>query len=122
MPRVATRRWMFGIATALGVALCALILARQPLAEVGRDLSKLGWPWLLAPLCAVGWITANSMSLHALLGGRAPRGALVWNRVVGEGYNTLLPLAGVAGEPFKLRHLSRWLTPDRATAALVRDR
>ena len=41
-----------------------------------------------------------------LLEKRVPWPALFWNRLVGEGYNSLLPAAGIGGEPLKLRLLS----------------
>jgi len=36
--------------------------------------------------------------------------------------NTVVPLAGIGGEPFKVKHLSRWLPLGEASQAIVLDR
>src|SRR5262249_43431400 len=47
---------------------------------------------------------------------------LLWIRLVGDSYNSLLPLAGFGGEPFKIRQLSYSLDPTNVMAVLIRDR
>ena len=106
----------------LGVGLCAYMVSRFPLSQIGSACLDLG-PWVfLTPLIAMGWFAANSTALYNLLETRVPWPALFWNRLVGEGYNSLIPAAGIGGEPFKLRQLSRYVETHRAVVALINDR
>ena len=106
----------------VGVALCAYMVSRFPLSQIGDACLQLG-PWVfLTPLIAMGWFAANSTALYHLLEKRVPWAALFWNRLVGEGYNSLLPAAGVGGEPLKLRLLARYVETHRAVVALINDR
>jgi hypothetical protein len=77
---------------------------------------------LLTPLVALGWIVLNTFGMSVLVDGKVPFGQLLHNRLVGDGYNMLLPLAGLGGEPWKLRHLSTFVPTPVAVAALIRDR
>ncbi len=106
----------------LGVGLCAYMVSRFPLSQIGGACLQLG-PWVfLTPMIAMGWFAANSTALYHLLERRVPWPALFWNRLVGEGYNSLIPAAGIGGEPFKLRQLSKYVETHRAVVALINDR
>ena len=106
----------------LGVGLCAYMVSRFPLSQIGDACIQLG-PWVfLTPVIAMGWFAANSTALYNLLERRVPWPALFWNRLVGEGYNSLIPAAGIGGEPFKLRQLSSYVETHRAVVALINDR
>jgi hypothetical protein len=106
----------------IGVGLCAFMVSRFPLSAIGDACLQLG-PWVfLTPLIAMGWFAANSTALYNLLEKRVPWLALFWNRLVGEGYNSLIPAAGIGGEPLKLRLLSRYVETHRAVVALINDR
>jgi hypothetical protein len=106
----------------LGLALFAFVLSQAPLGAIGTDIGRLGPMVLLAPVLALGWHACNTCAFRVLLDARVPWRTLYWNRLVGDGYNNLIPLGGVGGEPFKLRHLSRYLPAERVGVALVRDR
>jgi hypothetical protein len=106
----------------IGVALCAYMVSRFPLSQIGDACIQLG-PWVfLTPVIAMGWFAANTTALFSLLERRVPWPALFWNRLVGEGYNALIPAAGIGGEPFKLRQLSQYVETHRAVVALINDR
>lgn len=106
----------------IGVGLCAYMVSRFPLSQIGDACLQLG-PWVfLTPVIAMGWFAANSTALYNLLEMRVPWPALFWNRLVGEGYNSLIPAAGIGGEPLKLRLLSRYVETHRAVVALINDR
>ena len=106
----------------IGVGLCAYMVSRFPLSQIGDACLQLG-PWVfLTPMIAMGWFAANSTALFHLLERRVPWPALFWNRLVGEGYNSLLPAAGIGGEPLKLRLLTRYVETHRAVVALINDR
>jgi hypothetical protein len=106
----------------LGIALLGFVLSRAPLGAIGADIGRLGPMLVIAPLLALGWHACNTFAFRVLIGGEVPWRTLYWNRLVGDGYNNLVPLGGVGGEPFKLRHLSRYLPAERVGVALVRDR
>ncbi|MBV8755707.1 MAG: flippase-like domain-containing protein [Deltaproteobacteria bacterium] len=106
----------------IGLALCAVMVSRFPLGAIGDACMQLG-PWVfLTPAIALVWYGASAASMRCLLEGRVPWLALYWNRLVGEGYNALLPAAGIGGEPFKLRQLSQYVETHRAVVALINDR
>jgi hypothetical protein len=106
----------------VGVGLCAYMVSRFPLSQIGDACIQLG-PWVfLTPVIAMGWFAANTTALFSLLESRVPWPALFWNRIVGDGYNALIPAAGIGGEPFKLRQLSTYVETHRAVVALINDR
>lgn len=106
----------------IGLALLAYVLSRYPLGEVYDACRRIGPLVLVTPVIALGWHACNTSAFSVLLDDQVPWRSLLWNRLVGDGYNHLLPLAGIGGEPFKLRHLTHWLPSDRIVAALIRDR
>ncbi len=116
------RPWLEAIPLVAGAALLAYVVSRFPLREIYGAVRQLGAPLVLAPLVALGWHACNTSAFRVLLDGKVPWPALYWNRLVGDGYNNLLPFAGIGGEPFKLRHLSRYLPTESVVAALIRDR
>jgi len=82
----------------------------------------MGWAALATPLIALLWFGANTTASHALFGARVPWLTLFLIRLMGEGYNALLPKAGIAGEPIKVQHLTAYVTADRACIGVVLDR
>lgn len=114
--------WIHRALVVVGLAVMAWVISRFPLSEIRDAIASLG-PWVcVTPVIAIGWFSASSWSLYFLLGGAAPWRALLWNRIVGEGYNALLPVGGVGGEPFKLKMLGRYVDTHRAVVALINDR
>jgi len=106
----------------LGVGICAVMVSRFPLRDIGSAVLQLG-PWVgIIPVIALGWFALNSHALGVLLDRKVPWTALMWQRVVGEGYNALIPAAGIGGEPFKLRELSKFIETHVAIVGLITDR
>jgi len=116
------RRWLERALLVGGVALAAYVISRFPLSDIADACLKLGWAVLIPPVLCLGWFVAQSLALYHLLGGAVPLRVLYWNRLVGEGYNTLLPAAGLGGEPVKLAQLSRYVEMHHAVVALINDR
>ncbi len=116
------KAWLHRALIVVGLAVMAWVISRFPLADIRDAVASLG-PWVcVTPLVALGWFSASSWSLYHLLGGAAPWRALLFNRLVGEGYNALLPVGGIGGEPFKLKLLGRYVETHRAVVALINDR
>jgi len=116
------KKWLNRALLAIGLGAIAWVISQFPLSAIGDACVDLGPLVFVTPVLALGWFGASSWSLYYLLGGDVPWSALLYNRVVGEGYNALLPAAGVGGEPFKLKLLTRYVDTHRAVVALINDR
>jgi uncharacterized membrane protein YbhN (UPF0104 family) len=118
----ATRQWINRLLLVAGAALLVYLVSRFPLADIADACAKAGPGIAITPVVAMGWFSCGARSLYNLLDGAVPFRALVYNRLVGEGYNALLPAAGVGGEPFKLQLLHRYVPARRGVVALIDDR
>ena len=116
------RRWLGRLLLAAGVVAIALLVARFPLADIGAACRALGPAVLVTPVIALGWFAANTTALFHILERRVPWPTLFWNRLVGEGFNSIIPAGGIGGEPFKVRHLARRVPASRAVVAVLADR
>lgn len=115
-------RWIDKVLLAIGLGLFAYVVSRYPLGDIGAAVASM-WPGVaLTPLIALSWFACGSSTLYFLLDRRVSWLRVVWIRLVGDSYNSLLPLAGFGGEPFKIRQLSRTLEPAIVIATLIRDR
>jgi uncharacterized protein (TIRG00374 family) len=96
----------------LGVGLLAVVLHQSDLADVATRVATIGWAGLLAVLAAyfavftmdsLTWLMAlPSVPINAVWLGR------LWRvRLVGEAFNSVMPAAGMGGEPVKAVLLNR---------------
>src|SRR5215471_11332619 len=121
-PKRRMPRWIDKVFLLVGLALLVYVVSRYPMAELGRALGRLG-PWAMTtPLIALGWIFCNTSALHLLLDRQISWLRLLKIRLIGDGYNALLPLAGMGGEPYRIKHISEFVPVDRTLTALIRDR
>jgi hypothetical protein len=104
-----------------GLALLVFVVSRYPMAAIGRACLRLGPVVALTPLIALGWFCCNTSALYLLFDRQVPWLRLLRIRLVGDGYNALLPLAGLGGEPFKVKHLAAFLPTDQVLTGLIRD-
>lgn len=116
------RRLLVGGWFLAALLLFAFVVTRQPIGRIVDACTAMGPAVLLAPLIASTWIATRTRTLELVLARAVAWSDLVRVRLVGDGYNALVPAAGLAGEPYKLRQLARWLPADRALTGLVRDR
>jgi hypothetical protein len=115
-------RWIDKALLVVGLALFCYVVSRYPLDDIASRFASM-WPGIaLTPLIALSWFAAGTSSLYLLLDRRVRWLRLLWIRLVGDSYNSLLPLAGFGGEPFKIRQLSYSLDPANVMATLIRDR
>jgi choline kinase/phosphatidylglycerophosphate synthase len=120
-----TLRWLPSLRFWLGlggVALLGWLILQAPLDQIGAALAGLGWGVAAAIPLGLLWVAANTTGLHVLLGRRIPWLELLHNRLVGDGYNAILPLAGLGGEPVRAAHLRRYLPLRDAISAVTSDR
>jgi hypothetical protein len=120
--RRAARRLREVLPLVAGAGLLVFVVSQAPLGAIAGAAGRAGPLLLVVPIVALGWHACNTSAFRVLLDGQVPWRVLYWNRLVGDGYNNLVPLAGLGGEPFKLRHLSRYQPTDRVAAALICDR
>jgi hypothetical protein len=115
-------RWVDKLLLGAGLALFAYVVSRYPLGRIEAAVAAM-WPGVaLTPLIALSWFAAGSSALYLLLDRRVRWWRVLWIRLVGDSYNSLLPFAGFGGEPFKVRQLSKSLEPADVMATLIRDR
>ncbi|HEY3354026.1 MAG TPA: lysylphosphatidylglycerol synthase domain-containing protein [Polyangia bacterium] len=121
-PRLPVPRWTERLFLLVGLGLLGYVVSRYPAADIGRACLRLGPLVALTPLLALAWFGFNTTALYLLLDRRVPWRHLLRVRLIGDGYNALLPLAGFGGEPFKVKHLSPFVPVDEVLTALIRDR
>lgn len=115
-------RWVDKALLIAGLALFGYVVSRYPLGNIEDAVAGM-WPGVaLTPLIALSWFAAGSSALYLLLDRRVRWLRVLWIRLVGDSYNSLLPFAGFGGEPFKVRQLSRSLESANVMATLIRDR
>ncbi len=106
----------------VGLGILGFLISRMPIGDITQAFHSMGfhifWVFAVAPL----WFLANAMALSSLVRHRVGFPNLLYNQLVGEAMNTIVPLAGIGGEPFKIKHLSRWLPLGEASQAIVLDR
>lgn len=112
-------RLLLGLA---GVGLLGWLLSMAPLGEIAQAIRAMGWGVLLAIPIVLGWTLVNSLGLRALLAGRVLLPTLLTNRIVGDGYNAIVPAAGIGGEPLRIAMLGEHLPTMDAAVAVVVDR
>jgi hypothetical protein len=106
----------------VGLVLFGYVVSRYPLGDIESAVAGM-WPGVaLTPLIALSWFSCSTSALYLLLDRRVPWLRLLWIRLVGDSYNSLLPLAGFGGEPFKIRQLTRSVESAVVMATLIRDR
>ncbi len=106
----------------LGVLILLGFIFNMELNVVVESLSVLGSKLFLVFSVAVLWIFFNTMCISTLLKGKVSFPDLLYNQLTGEAYNTIIPLAGLGGEPYKIKHLTQWLDWQTASRAIVVDR
>lgn len=101
--------------------LCGLIF-NMDLQVVADSMSAVGNKLFLVFSVAIIWILANTLCIRTLLGNKVSFVDLLYNQMTGDAYNQIIPLAGLGGEPYKIKHLTQWLDWHTASRAIVVDR
>lgn len=106
----------------LGVVILTLLIIKMDVVVVAKSLSALGSQVFLIFSIAILWILANVMCIRTLVRERVPFHDLLFNQIVGDAYATIIPAAGMGGDPFRIKHLTNWLSWQDASHAVVTDR
>ena len=105
-----------------GVAILSVFLYSMELDMVAEKLSAIGGSIFFVFATAILWVIFDTLTIASLLKFRVPYVDLLYNQLVGGAYNTIIPLAGLGGEPWKVKHLSQWMDYYKASQAVVQDR
>ena len=108
--------YLFGL-----VVLVALIFSLD-FHVVAESMSTLGNQLFLIFSVAILWILANTMCIYTILKGKVSFPDLMFNQLTGDAYNAIIPLAGLGGEPYKIKHLTQWVDWHTASRSIVVDR
>lgn len=123
---VATVKWKSQLKKALpfilGIGIVAALLFYVPLNLVADSLALVGNKVFLVFSVAMLWIITNTLTTSTLVKGKVPFIDLLYNQITGEAYNTILPLASMGGEPYRIQHLTNWLDLHTASRTIVVDR
>lgn len=106
----------------LGLGIIAALFFYVPLNLVADSLALIGGKVFLVFSVAILWIVTNSLCTRTLVQGKVPFIDLLYNHITGEAYNTILPLASMGGEPYRIQHLTNWLDLHTASRTVVVDR
>jgi 1L-myo-inositol 1-phosphate cytidylyltransferase / CDP-L-myo-inositol myo-inositolphosphotransferase len=107
----------------LGLSLLAYLVGQMPVEQILGSLVDIGANvWLVIAVAPPLWFAFNSLSLSTLIRHRVGFLDLFYNQLVGEAINAIVPLAGLAGEPYKAKHLSNWLSLQESSQAIVQNK
>ncbi len=106
----------------LGLGVLAYLIYRMDVNTVAEALSSVGGNIVFVFLAAIPWMFMDTMSIYNLTHFKVPFFHTLFNQLSGNGYNAIIPLAGLGGEPYKVQHFTRWLELDFATRAIIQDR
>ena len=103
------------------IILCALIF-HMDLTVIKESLTQIGSKVFLVFLVAILWIICYTMCIYTLVERKVTFSNLLFNQLTGDAYNQIIPLGGLGGEPYKIKHLTQWLDWHTASRAIVIDR
>lgn len=106
----------------LGVVILSALVLNMDFAVVTQSLAQAGNKLFLVFSVAIIWILANTLCIRTLVNGKVSFVDLLYNQMTGDAYNQIIPLAGLGGEPYKIKHLTQWLDWHTASRAIVVDR
>jgi len=122
-PRSTRRSSWLQRAVMLAGALGFVVMVRSlPQADWRALVVKVGPALPVAVAITLGWMALYARGLQEILGGAIRLGRLVYNRVVGDAYNVITPLADVGGDPVRVLDLAAVVGTPGAVRAIVIDR
>ena len=106
----------------IGLLILAVLLYYLDFNVIRESFNIIGFKILIVFAVAILWIICNTLCIATLVDYKVPFHHLLYNQVTGDGYNVITPFAGLGGEPYKVKHLTNWLSLDKASEAIMRDR
>lgn len=106
----------------LGIGVLFFLLRQLNIEVIEDSFRKVSWGILLTYLAATPRLFFHASALHLLVDREVSYMKLIYNQLVGNSYNNLIPLGGLGGVPYKIHHLSQWLSIEKASQVVVNDR
>jgi hypothetical protein len=105
-----------------GAAILLYLVLRLPIGEIMEAINTVGTEvtWLI--LFPAVWAIPNAITLMVLLDYRISFLNALYTQVSGDGFNGITPLLGMGGEPYKAKHLSRYVSLEDSSRAIVQSR
>ncbi len=105
-----------------GIVLICVLIYQMDLQTIAQSLKEVGWGALWAFATAALWVLVNTWALSVLMHHKVPFKTVLYVELTGNAYNNILPLAGLGGEPYKVKVLSEHVGIDRAGRAVIQNR
>lgn len=106
----------------IGLSILGALLYYMDFSVIADSFNIIGNKIFLVFAVSILWIVCNTLCISSLINHRVSFYHLLYNQVTGDGYNVITPFAGLGGEPYKIKHLTNWLSLDEASEAIMRDR
>jgi hypothetical protein len=106
----------------VGATILLYLVLRLPLSDLMEVVNIIGPEvlWLIIFPCV--WAIPHAMTLMVLLDNRISFRDALYTQISGDGFNGITPLLGMGGEPYKARHLSRFVPLQDSSRAIVQSR
>ncbi len=106
----------------VGVGILCLLIYNMDIQVIAQSATTIGGMIFLVFACAIPWIFANTLSIANLTKHKIPFIDLLYIEITGDAYNAIIPLAGLGGEPYKIKQIGNWLELDEASNAIIHNR
>jgi hypothetical protein len=105
-----------------GVSILLLLITGLPFADVIEAIQVVGPDIMLLLIVPAVWVIPYAMTLKILLNNRVSFQDALYTQVSGDAFNSITPLLGLGGEPYKAKHLSNFVSLEDASRAIVQSR
>lgn len=108
----------------VGIGILLALIARLPFAAVVQTLNDVGIGAISTILLPFTWAVASAFGVAILIGPKYNVGfrSILYSQITGDAFNTIIPLMGLGGEPYKAKYLSRFVPLGVASRAIVHSR
>ena len=120
--RATKRSELFFIFYILGALVLIYLVARLPFNDIVEVFDVVGPEVLLLILFPALWALPYAMTLKVLLDNRITFLNALYTQVSGDGFNSVTPLLNMGGEPYKAKHLSRFVSLSESSHAIIQSR
>jgi hypothetical protein len=105
-----------------GILIIVVLVARLPFSDLLEVFDTIGNEALWLVIFPLVWVVPYSMTLRVLLNNRISFGQALYTQISGDAFNSITPLVGMGGEPYKAKHLSRFVSLNDSSRAIVQSR
>ena len=106
----------------IGVGLLLFLIHNMEIDAVFKSMSTVGGMVFLVFATAIPWIFVNTLSISNLVKHKIPFVDLLYIELTGDAYNAIIPLAGLGGEPYKVRCMTDFLPLEESSRAIIQNR